>query len=53
MIVNQDISWAQYFDPKLPTFAVANSVPHISFTYYMDPKTDPKKVINIYHCEII
>ena len=28
----------QYVDPELPTFAVANTLPHISFTYYMDPK---------------
>ena len=39
LILKRGIKECQYFDPKLSTFAVVNSLPHISFTYYMDPKT--------------
>ena len=31
LILKRGIRKCQYFDPKLPTFAVANSLPHISF----------------------
>ena len=39
LILKRGIRKCQYFYPKLPTFAFAYSLPHISFTYYMDPKT--------------
>ena len=47
LILKWGIKKCQYFDPKLPTCAVANSLPHISFTYYMDPKTAKSSRLNL------